>query len=78
MEHPDSCTYIWMAYENVPKSLNRGEYEITSVNSEYIKRNTLEYDIVNGEWADAGTFESYFEANKLLYRLGNQIKIWSF
>jgi len=44
----------------------RGEYEITSVNNEYIRKGKLEYDIVRGRWMDAGTFESYLEANKIL------------
>ena len=52
----------------------RGEYEITSVNNEYIKRGKLEYDIVKGRWMDTGTFESYFEANKILYQSDNKIK----
>ena len=53
---------------------NRGEYEITSVNNEYIKREKLEYDIVKGRWMDTGTFESFLEANKILYHLDNKIK----
>jgi glucose-1-phosphate thymidylyltransferase len=52
----------------------RGEYEITSVNNEYIKRSKLKYDIVKGRWMDTGTFESYLEANKILYQLDNKIK----
>ena len=53
---------------------NRGEYEITSVNNKYIRRSKLEYDIVKGRWMDTGTFESYFEANKILYHIDNKIK----
>ena len=52
----------------------RGEYEITSVNNEYIKRGKLKYDIVKGRWMDTGTFESYLEANRILYQLNNKIK----
>lgn len=44
----------------------RGEYEITSVNNAYIARQQLEYEICQGRWTDAGTFESYFEANRIL------------
>lgn len=44
----------------------RGEYEITSVNNAYIAKHALEYEICHGRWTDAGTFESYFEANKIL------------
>ena len=51
----------------------RGEYEITSVNNEYIKRGQLEYDIVQGGWTDAGTFESWTEANQMLLKNNNRI-----
>ncbi len=51
----------------------RGEYEITSVNNEYIKRGQLEYDIVEGGWADAGTFGSWLEANEMLLKNDNLI-----
>ncbi len=43
----------------------RGEYEITDVNNEYLKRGQLTYSILKGSWTDAGTFESLFLANKL-------------
>ena len=56
------------------KPSNRGEYEITSVNNEYIRRGKMEYDIVKGRWMDTGTFESFLEANKILYHLDNKIK----
>ncbi len=51
----------------------RGEYEITSVNNEYIKRGQLQYDIVQGGWTDAGTFESWIEANQMLLKNDNRI-----
>ena len=44
----------------------RGEYEITSVNNEYIKKGKLAYEILDGEWTDAGTFESLLHASRLL------------
>jgi glucose-1-phosphate thymidylyltransferase len=50
------------------KLSNRGELEITSVNNEYIKRNQMTYDILEGDWTDAGTFESYLYANILLMK----------
>ncbi len=56
------------------KPSDRGEYEITSVNNVYINDQELKYDIVKGRWVDSGTFESYFEANGLLYQLDNRIK----
>jgi len=46
----------------------RGEYEITSVNNEYIKRGKLTYDFLEGEWTDAGTFESLLHANQIIFQ----------
>jgi len=51
----------------------RGEYEITAVNNEYIRIGQLEYDIIQGGWTDAGTFESWIEANQILLRNNNCI-----
>ncbi|MBI1751810.1 MAG: NTP transferase domain-containing protein [Acidobacteria bacterium] len=51
----------------------RGELEITSVNNEYIQREGLEFDIVQGDWTDAGTFESLAEANTMMLACGNRI-----
>ncbi|PJE75904.1 spore coat protein, partial [Candidatus Uhrbacteria bacterium CG10_big_fil_rev_8_21_14_0_10_48_11] len=34
---------------------NRGELEITDVNNSYIENNEMTFDIVDGEWTDAGT-----------------------
>ena len=45
---------------------NRGELEITAVNNSYIEKNLLSYDVCEGRWTDAGTFESLFEANKIM------------
>ena len=44
----------------------RGEYEITAVNNAYIDRGELEYSLVQGEWVDAGTFDSLTEAHQIL------------
>lgn len=41
---------------------NRGEYEITDVNNEYIKNNALTATVLKKRWTDAGTFESLFRA----------------
>jgi len=43
----------------------RGELEITHVNNVYIARGLLAYDILDGWWTDAGTFESLNKANEL-------------
>jgi glucose-1-phosphate thymidylyltransferase len=56
------------------KPSERGEYEITDVNNEYIKLGEMEYDILDGEWTDAGTFESLQIANQMLLECNNKIK----
>lgn len=52
---------------------SRGEFEITSVNNIYIEREEISFDILDGDWTDAGTFEAYREANKILYEIDNKI-----
>jgi glucose-1-phosphate thymidylyltransferase len=44
----------------------RGELEITDVNNVYIAKGQLAYDILEGWWTDAGTFESLNRANDLV------------
>jgi glucose-1-phosphate thymidylyltransferase len=44
----------------------RNELEITDVNNAYIARGQLEYDIIDGWWTDAGTFESLHTASGLV------------
>ena len=43
----------------------RGEMEITDVNNYYIHQGNLAYDILDGTWTDAGTFESLEVAHAL-------------
>ncbi len=50
----------------------RGEYEITDVNNEFIKREQLTYNFLDGEWTDAGTFESLHHASRLLLQSEGQ------
>ncbi|MBN1756239.1 NTP transferase domain-containing protein [bacterium] len=43
------------------KPSERGELEITDVNNAYLQRGLLEYDILDGWWADAGSsIENYY------------------
>lgn len=65
---------VFEAIRSIKPSL-RGEYEITEVNNAYISMNMLTYDVLNGEWTDAGTFESLVEANRILMECKNQITI---
>ena len=48
------------------KPSGRGEVEITDVNNAYIDRGGLAYDILEGWWTDAGTFQSLKRANELV------------
>ncbi|MFC1718691.1 sugar phosphate nucleotidyltransferase [Candidatus Poribacteria bacterium] len=52
----------------------RGEFEITDVNNEYINRGEMEYDILQGDWTDAGTFESLQIANQMLLACNNKVR----
>jgi len=44
----------------------RGELEITDVNNEYIRRGTMGWDLMDGWWSDAGTFESLARVQELV------------
>ncbi len=49
----------------------RGEMEITDVNSYYLQEGNLEYDILEGFWADCGeSFEMYLESQNLVAQHG--------
>ena len=46
------------------KPSQRGELEITDVNNSYLAAGDLTYDILEGWWTDAGTFESLHRASR--------------
>jgi len=46
----------------------RGELEVTDINNAYISRGELEYDVLEGWWSDAGTFESLKRVNELVVK----------
>lgn len=48
------------------KPSGRGELEITDVNNCYIAKGKMQYDILDGWWTDAGTFESLLRASNLV------------
>ena len=50
------------------KPSKRGELEISDVNNRYIKDSSLEYEVLNGYWTDAGTFDSLLNASQLVAR----------
>ena len=52
------------------KPSNRGELEITDVNNDYIQKSEMTYDVLEGWWTDAGTFESLLSASKMAAETG--------
>jgi glucose-1-phosphate thymidylyltransferase len=52
------------------KPSGRGELEISDVNNAYIDQGTMSYDMIQGWWTDAGTFESLFRASQLVAEKG--------
>ncbi|MGD0623680.1 MAG: sugar phosphate nucleotidyltransferase [Thermodesulfobacteriota bacterium] len=53
----------------------RGELEITDVNNEYVRRGSLTYEVLEGWWTDAGTFESLLRASNRVAETGaNKLK----
>jgi len=50
------------------KPSGRGELEITDVNNAYVSKGRMAYDIMEGWWTDAGTFESLIRANELVVK----------
>src|SRR6202046_4040475 len=57
------------------KPSGRGELEITDVNNFYVQDGKLTYEVLDGWWTDAGTFESLLRANNLVSETGaNKMK----
>jgi glucose-1-phosphate thymidylyltransferase len=53
-------------YQVIPtlKPSGRGELEITDVNNWYVERRSMEYDVLDGFWGDAGeSIDAYYEVN---------------
>ncbi len=49
----------------------RGELEITDVNNWFVEQGTMEYDIAEGFWGDAGeSIDAYYEVNDFVRRNG--------
>ena len=49
---------------------DRNELEITDVNNAYLRAGTLEHDVLEGWWSDAGTFESLHRVSNLVAETG--------
>ncbi len=56
---------VEVAKQLVPSA--RGELEITDIHRWYMERGELAVSTINGEWIDAGTFESLYRANQLMH-----------
>jgi len=52
------------------KPSGRGELEITDVNNFYVQEGTLTWEMLDGWWTDAGTFDSLLRANNLVAKTG--------
>jgi glucose-1-phosphate thymidylyltransferase len=48
------------------KPSDRGELEITDVNNAYIEMGEMTWDVLDGWWTDAGTFDSLLRASNLV------------
>jgi glucose-1-phosphate thymidylyltransferase len=54
---------VWKVLPDLKPS-GRGELEITDVNNWYVERGTMEYDVLEGFWGDAGeSMAAYYAAN---------------
>lgn len=56
------------------KPSKRGEYEITDVNREYLKRKKLGHFILKGEWFDCGNFYYLMQAGLFIARKHHNFK----
>jgi len=52
------------------KPSQRGELEITDVSNAYIKEGKMTYNLLEGWWSDAGTFESLLRTSNLVVQDG--------
>jgi glucose-1-phosphate thymidylyltransferase len=73
---PYAVTGIYMYDADVFKIIeplkpsNRGELEITDVNNAYLERGDLTFDVLEGWWHDAGTFQSLLAVSNLVAKTG--------
>ena len=69
---------VWDVLPTLEPS-GRGELEITDVNNWYVERASMEYDVLEGFWGDAGeSIEAYYEVNDFVRANGaNKDEAWS-
>lgn len=57
---------VWKILPTLQLS-ERGQYEITDVQNEYLRRGQLRHDVIDCDWSDAGTPESLYRATQLVH-----------
>jgi glucose-1-phosphate thymidylyltransferase len=65
--------YDETVFEVIPTLIpsQRGELEITDVNNFYVAKTTMEYDVLDGFWGDAGeSIDAYYQVNDFVRRHG--------
>ena len=69
---------VWDVLPTLEPS-GRGELEITDVNNWYVAQATMEYDVLEGFWGDAGeSIDAYYEVNDFVRAHGaNKDDGWS-
>jgi len=61
---------VWGVIPTLEPS-GRGELEITDVNNWYVEQGTMEYDVLEGFWGDAGeSIDAYYEVNDFVRQNG--------
>jgi glucose-1-phosphate thymidylyltransferase len=53
------------------KPSSRGELEISDLNNAYIERGEMTWEVLDGWWTDAGTFDSLLLANQLVSKMSH-------
>jgi glucose-1-phosphate thymidylyltransferase len=69
---------VWDVLPTLEPS-GRGELEITDVNNWYVQRGSMQYDVLEGFWGDAGeSIDAYYEVNDFVRAHGvNKDEAWS-
>jgi glucose-1-phosphate thymidylyltransferase len=63
---------VWEVIPTLQPS-GRGELEITDVNNWYVDEGTMEYDVLEGFWGDAGeSIDAYYEVNDFVRAKANR------
>jgi glucose-1-phosphate thymidylyltransferase len=69
--------YDGSVFEVIPhlRPSGRGELEITDVNNWFVGQGTMQYDVLEGFWGDAGeSIEAYYTVNDFVRRSGANVQ----